>query len=73
MFGLFQKKKWVAVTMFKRGGEASVSSHIEKNFTKDEVLKKVAEWWDNYGTHLDDYDGIQVLFPFDRKGEENND
>lgn len=62
MFGLFQKKKWAAVTMFKRGGEASVSSHIEKNFTKDEVLKMVAEWWDNHGNGLDDYDGIQVMF-----------
>ena len=63
MFGLFQKKKWAAVTMFKRGGEASVASHIEKNFTKDEVLKMVSEWWDGYGeTNFNDYDGIQIVF-----------
>ena len=62
MFGLFQKKKWASVTMFRRGGEASVASHIEKNFTKDEVLKKVSEWWDGYGTGFNDYDGIQIIF-----------
>ena len=70
MFGM-GKRKHVAVTAFKKGGEASVASHIEGEFTKKEVLKKVSEWWDNHGTGLDDYDGIQVLFPFDRK--EGND
>ena len=62
MFGLFQKKKWAAITKFKRGGEASVASHVEKSFTKDEVLKKVAEWWDSCGTGFNDYDGMQIIF-----------
>ena len=70
MFGMGGKKKRVAVTAFKKGGEASVASHIEGEFTKREVLKKVSEWWDNHGTGLDDYDGIQVMFPVERK--ENN-
>ena len=61
MFGLGKKKR-VAVTAFKKGGEASVSSHIEGDFTKREVLRKVGEWWNNHGTGLDDYDGIQVIF-----------
>ena len=70
MFGIGKKKKKrVAITAFKKDGEASVSSHIEGNFTKKEVLKKVSEWWDNHGTGLDDYDGIQVVF---RLGKENN-
>ena len=43
MFGM-GKKKHVAVTAFKKGGEASVASHIEGEFTKKEVLKKVSEW-----------------------------
>ena len=67
MFGM-GKKKHVAVTAFKKGGEASVSSHIEGEFTKREVLKKVSEWWDNHGTGLNDYDGIQVVFPFEQEG-----
>ena len=71
MFGFSKKSKRVAITMFKRGGEASVASNCEGNFTKKEVLKKVSEWWDSQGTRFNDYDGIQVLFPFDRK--EGND
>ena len=70
MFGM-RKKNRVAVTAFKKGGEASVSSHIEGEFTKREVLKKVSEWWDNHGTGLDDYDGIQVVFRLEK--EANND
>lgn len=70
MFGI-GKKKHVAVTAFKKGGESSVASHIEGNFTKKEVLKKVSEWWDNHGTGLDDYDGIQVVFQIEK--EKNND
>lgn len=70
MFGI-GKKKHVAVTAFKKGGEASVASHIEGEFTKREVLKKVSEWWDNHGTGLDDYDGIQVVFQIEK--EKNND
>ena len=66
------KKRLVSITTFKRGGEASfIQGHLEDRLTKKEMLEKVSEWWDNYGTHLDDYDGIQVLFPFDRK--EGND
>ncbi len=61
MFGMGEKrKKRVAVTAFKKGGEASVASHIEGEFTKKEVLKQVSEWWDNHGTGLDDYDGLQI-------------
>lgn len=70
MFGI-GKKKHVAVAAFKKGGEASVASHIEGEFTKREVLKKVSEWWDNHGTGLDDYDGIQVVFQIEK--EKNND
>lgn len=70
MFGI-GKKKYVAITAFKRGGEASVASHIGGEFTKREVLKKVGEWWDNHGTGLDDYDGIQVVFRLEK--ENNND
>ena len=66
MFGMGKRKR-VAVTAFKRGGEASVASHIEGEFTKREVLKKVSEWWDSHGTGLDDYDGIQVVFPFEQE------
>lgn len=66
-FGDDKKEKLVAITMFKRGGEASVASHCEGNFTKKEVLKKVSEWWDNHGTRLNDYDGIQLII---KKGNE---
>ena len=63
MFGIGEKKmKRVAVTAFKKGGEASVASHMEGDFTKKEVLKKVGEWWDNHGSHFEDYDGIQIVF-----------
>ncbi len=66
------KKRLVSITTFKRGGEASfIQGHLEDRLTKKEMLKKVEEWWDNHGTGLDDYDGIQVLFQFDRK--EGND
>ena len=61
MFGM-GKRKHVAVTAFKRGGEASIASHMEGEFTKKEVLKKVSEWWDRHGTGLDDYDGLQIMF-----------
>lgn len=64
------KRKRVAVTAFKKGGEASVSSHIEGEFTKNEVLKKVSEWWDNHGTGLDDYDGIQITVRKENHGKE---
>ena len=70
MFGMGKKKR-VAVTTFKRGGEASVASHIAGEFTKKEVLKKIGEWWDNHGTGFDDYDGIQVVFRLEK--ETNND
>ena len=66
MFGMGKRKR-VAVTAFKKGGEASVASHMEGDFTKKEVLKNVSEWWDNHGSHLDDYDGIQIVIQ--RKGE----
>lgn len=66
MFRMEEKKKRVSVIAFKKGGEASVSSHIEGDFTKKEVLKKVSEWWDNHGTGLDDYDGIQVVFRLEK-------
>ena len=66
MFGRAMKKQ-VSVTSFKRGGEASVESNFKGDLTKREVLKKVGEWWDNHGSHLDDYDGIQIVIQ--RKGE----
>ena len=66
MFGMGKRKR-VAVTAFKKGGEAAVASHMEGDFTKKEVLKNVSEWWDNHGSHLDDYDGIQIVIQ--RKGE----
>ena len=62
MFGLFQKRNGVAITMFRRGGDASVASHCEGNFTKKDILKKVSEWWDSHGTDMNDYPGIQVVF-----------
>ena len=61
MFGKAMKKQ-VSVTSFKRGGEASVESNFKGQLTKKEVLKRVGEWWDNHGSHLDDYDGIQIVF-----------
>lgn len=67
MFGFFKKSKRVAITKFKRGGEASVASHCEGNFTKKEVLKMVGEWWDGYGIRFNDYDGIQLIM---KKGNE---
>ena len=70
MFGM-EKRKRVAITTFNKGGVTSVASHIEDEFTKKEVLKKVSEWWDNHGTGLDDYDGIQVVFRLEK--EANND
>ena len=66
MFGRAMKKQ-VSVTSFKRGGEASVESNFKGDLTKKEVLKKVGEWWDNHGSCLDDYDGIQIMIQ--RKGE----
>lgn len=66
MFGRAMKKQ-VSVTSFKRGGEASVESNFKGDLTKKEVLKKVGEWWDNHGSNLDDYDGIQIVIQ--RKGE----
>ena len=62
MFGFFKKSKRVAITMFKCGGEASVASHCEGNFTKNEVLKKVSYWWDSHGTGMNDYPGLQIMF-----------
>lgn len=61
MFGRAMKKR-VSVTSFKRGGEASVESNFKGQLTKKEVLKRVGEWWDNHGTHFEDYDGIQIVF-----------
>ena len=66
MFGRTMKKQ-VSVTSFKRGGEASVESNFKGDLTKKEVLKRVGEWWDNHGTHFEDYDGIQIVIQ--RKGE----
>ena len=66
MFGRAMKKQ-VSVTSFKRGGETSVESNFKGDLTKKEVLKKVGEWWDNHGSRLDDYDGIQIVIQ--RKGE----
>lgn len=62
MFGLFKKRNRVAITKFKRGGEESVSSHCEGNFTKNEVMKMVDEWWDCHGTGMNDYPGLQIMF-----------
>lgn len=67
MFGFFKKSKRVAITKFNRGGEASVSSHCEGNFTKKEVMEMVGEWWDSNGTRFNDYDGIQLIM---KKGNE---
>ena len=61
MFGKAMKKR-VSVTSFKRGGNASVGSNFQGQLTKKEVLKRVGEWWDNHGTHFEDYDGIQIVF-----------
>ena len=61
MFGKAMKKQ-VSVTAFKRGANASVGSNFKGQLTKKEVLKRVGEWWDNHGTHFEDYDGIQIVF-----------
>ena len=71
MFGIGSNKRLVAITCFKRGGDASyIHSHLEDRMTKKKMLKMVGEWWDNYHTGFNDYDGIQVMFPEERK--ENN-
>ena len=63
MFGMPRKRMRVAITSFKRDGDASyVHSHLEDTLTKKEVLNQVSEWWDNHGTGFNDYDGIQVVF-----------
>ena len=55
MFGISNGKRLVAITGFKRGGDASyIHSHLEEKMTKKEMLKQVEEWWDNYGTGLND-------------------
>lgn len=61
-------KKPVQITMFKRGGD--IQGHWEGRLTRKELLEKVGKWWDSNGTGLDDYDGIQVLIPFERDGNE---
>ena len=62
------KKRLVSITTFKRGGEASfIQGHLEERLTKKEMLERVSEWWDNYGTRLNDYDGIQLII---KKGNE---
>ena len=72
MFGISNGKRLVAITGFKRGGDASyIHSHLEEKMTKKEMLKRVEEWWDNYGTGLNDYDGIQVIFPVERDGNDD--
>ena len=63
------ERKRVTVTAFKKGGEASVASHIEGEFTKKEVLKKVSEWWDSHGTGFNDYDGIQITVRKENHGK----
>lgn len=70
MFGIGSNKRLVAITGFKRGGEASVESNFKGDLTKKEVLKKVSEWWDNHGTGLDDYDGIQITVRKENHGKE---
>ena len=69
MFGKAMKKQ-VSITSFKRGGYASVGSNFNGQLTKKEVLKRVSEWWDDYGTGLDDYDGIQITVRKENHGEE---
>ena len=62
------KKRLVSITTFKHGGEASfIQGHLEERLTKKEMLERVSEWWDNHGTGLDDYDGMQIIF---KKGTE---
>ena len=67
ILGMGSNKRLVAITGFKRGGASYTHSHLEDRMTKKELLKKGGGWWDNYHTRLNDYDGIQVIFPAERK------
>lgn len=60
-------KKLVSVTCFTRGadGIGNIDAHYEGKMTKQEMLKRVENWWDCNGTHLDDYEGIQLRIMFD--------
>ena len=56
------KTKNIVVVQFKRGGDAAIMSrNLISGCTKKELLKEVEKWWDNNGTNLDDYDGIQAI------------
>lgn len=59
MFGLGKKKR-ITIVAFTKVGDRSVAARMQGELTKREVLKKVGKWWDNHGTRLDDYDGIQI-------------
>ena len=61
-------ERLVAITTFNQARD--IQGHWEGRTTKKELLKKVEKWWDSHGTGLDDYDGIQVLFPFEREGND---
>ena len=61
-------KRQVAITMFNHARD--IQGHWEGKATKKEMLEKVGEWWDDHGTGLNDFDGIQVMFQFEP--EEND-
>lgn len=40
--------------------------------TRDEVLKRVKEFWDSHGTNLNDYDTMEIEFTKEKMKSQNN-
>lgn len=67
------EKRTIAV-LFKTTNPADNSSTVasaESQMTKIDMMNMVSEWWNNYGTHFEDYQELHMKFVSPPKKEEH--
>ena len=71
MFGDGRTRKviFVAEQTTPDGNGATISTR-EEAVTKKKMLEIVSEWWDGYGTHVNDFDTLHMRFVPDKNKKE---
>ena len=67
--GCTRKVIFVAEQATPDGNGASISTR-EESITKKKLLEVVSDWWDGFGTHLDDFDTLHIKFVPDKNKKE---
>ncbi len=66
------EKRTVSV-LFKTTHEpdgSTIVASAESQLTKVDLMNMVSEWWNNYGTHFEDYQELHMRFVSPPKKEE---